>query len=567
MRMFLHLLRYKFIAFLKSTFELRTLSIVRSIGSAVVFGAFAVGAYILARNLTQFVVEQTRVGLFLYHQFISMMLFVFFVAVNLGNIIVSYATIYRSTEVSFLMTKPVPHLTVFVLKFLDNFLYSSTTLFLMAFMTLLGYGAYFGHSWLFYAGVMVGIVIPFMFLSACLAVLILMGIMRLAGRFGFRQVMAGIFALYFFFIYVFFRISNPIRLVETVNRYYPNIDEYVSRISPGILQFLPNHWVAQFLYWSARNDWAHALPYGLLVPVMTAGMFVIVLVVAKHFYYRSWLVSLQVQSSAMAPYHPHRIHLIDFRRGGWLPPQFGAFLKKETFSFLREPSQWIHLVVMIVLAGLFILSVRNLNLRLRVVDVQLLTYLVLLSFGGFLTGSLALRFVFPMTGLEGKAFWSVRTSPVELWKIYAFRFVAGFALVLTIAVLVAVAMNTPFVRMSARRPLLLWFGLYDAFWTALAVVAINLGFGTYFANYQEKNPIRAASSQGATLTFLFVLLFLFLKVVIILYPLARYFSSLFHFTPFNMRLIVAPGTLLAVLSMLVAAFASGLGLRALRRDF
>lgn len=567
MDQFLHILRFKALSFLKATFDLRTASVLRGLGSTAVFGAFAYGAYVLSYDLTQFVLEQTRVGLFLYHQFISMMLFVFFVAVNLGNIIVSYATIYRSSEVAFLMTKPVPHLTIFVLKFLDNFLYSSTTLFLMAFMALLGYGTYFGHSWYFFVGVMFFVLVPFMFLSACLAVLILMGIMRIAGRFGFRKVMAVIFGVYFFLIFLFFKVSNPIKLVEEVNRYYPNIDQYVERLSPRMWEFLPNHWVSEFLFWMARGDVGRALPYGILIPAITLGLFLIVLMVARHYYYRSWLVSLEVQSSALAPYHPHRVHWIDFRRGGLFPPQLEVFLKKEVFTFIREPSQWIHLLVMIVLTALFILSVRNLNLRLRVADVQLLTYLVLFAFGGFLTSSLALRFVFPMIGLEGQPFWSIRTSPVELWKVYALKFLTGFVVVLVISVLVAVASNTPFVRMSARRPLLLWFGLYQSLWTSLAVVGLNLGLGGSFANYQEKNPIRAASSQGATITFLFALLYLFLQVVIILVPLARYFSSLFHFTPFNMDVIVLPGTMLAVLSMAVTLLSVALGLRVLRRDF
>ncbi|HTP13067.1 MAG TPA: hypothetical protein VMM37_05535, partial [Bacteroidota bacterium] len=204
MEILLHILRYKFISFVKSTFDFRAVSVVRGLGSLAVFVGFSVGAYALSRGSTLYVVYQMRSGLFLFHEFISMLLFIFFITVNLGNIIVSYATLYRSSEVGYLMTKPVPYSTIFILKFLDNFLYSSTTLFLVAFMVICGYGSCFQYPWYFYPSVMVFVLIPFMFLSASIAVLILMAIMKAASKIGFRKVMAILFAVYFGFVFLYF---------------------------------------------------------------------------------------------------------------------------------------------------------------------------------------------------------------------------------------------------------------------------------------------------------------------------------------------------------------------------
>jgi ABC-2 type transport system permease protein len=563
----LHILRFKLIGFLKTTFDFRGVAIVRGLGSLAVFGAFAVGAYFLARNITRFVLVETHTGLYLYHRFISMLLFVFFVAVNLGNIIVSYATLYRSTEVNYLLTKPVSHTSIFVLKFLDNFLYSSTTLFLVALMLLLGYGDYFGYPWYFFAAVMMFVIVPFMFLSACLAVTVLMAIMKIAGRYGFRKVMAGIFAIYFGFIFVFFKVSNPVKLVEDVNRFYPDVDSYLAGLTPGFLNYLPNHWISQFLFFVARGEAAKALPYAGLLLVVTVAAFCVCLVIAKRFYYRSWLVSLQIQSMAAIPYDPHRVGWFDFRAGGILPPQLEVILKREYFTFRREPAQWIHLLVMLVMTALFIFSVGGLNLRLRVTNIQLLTYLVLFAFGGFLTSSLGLRFIFPMVSLEGQAFWLMRSAPVDQRKVYLLKYVIGLVLVVFFAEAVALATNIPFRRFAVGRPLLLWFGLYTSFWVSLAIVSINLAFGGYFSNFSEKNPIRLASSQGATLTFLVALVYMIMTVMFVLVPLSKYFQFLFTFEPFDMRSIVLPGTLVAVLSSLVSGLCLLVGFQSLRKDF
>ncbi|RPI04368.1 MAG: hypothetical protein EHM64_10170 [Ignavibacteriae bacterium] len=565
--MFFHLFYYKLISFLKTAVDKRAVSVVRALASFLVFLGFAYSAYTFAFAATRFLLEHTRTGLYLYHTFISMLLFVLFIAVNLGNIIVSYSTLYRSSEVNFLLTKPVSFTTIFALKFFDNFFYSSTTLFVVAFMALYGYGSYFGYPWYLFAGIMLFVLIPFMFLSACLAVLVLMAIMKLAGKIGFRKVMAGLFALYFFFIYLFFDSSNPVTLVEKINRYYPNVDAYFLHTAPGILEYLPNHWVAQCLFYVARGDVVHALPYAGFLLAVTIAAFSILIYVADRYYYRSWLVSLEVQSATRKIYDQAHRHFMDFRSRSIFPSQIEVMIKKEFFSFIREASQWIHLVVMIILTGLFAVSVSNINLNLHVMDVQMLTYLVMFVFGGFMVSSLALRFVFPMIGLEGQTFWALRSSPMNGRKIFLIKFLLGFALILPIAEYIAIASNIPFMSLPALRPLLLWSGVFTAFWMSLTMVAFNLGFGGFFANYLERNPIRAASSQGATLTFLATLLYLIAVVTSILIPVSAYFETLFRFKLLDRNLFLIAGVLIAVLSSFLSFIGFLIGHRSIRRDF
>jgi ABC-2 type transport system permease protein len=565
--MLLHILKYKFLSFVKTTFDPRMVTAIRGLGSLLVFGGFGLVAYVGSYEATRFIMEQTRIGLFLYHRFISMMLFVFFMAVNMGNIIVSYATLYKSAEVNFLFTKPVTFTQIFILKFLDNFLYSSSTLFLVAFMVLFGYGSYFGYPWYTFFGVLVGVLVPFMFLSACVAVLVLMSVMKVASRWGFRKVMLLIGTMYASFVLIFFRYTNPIKLVNRASMYYPNVDQYLVQFDPGFLKFLPNNWVADFLFFFAKGEPAMALPFAATLLLVTAGMFGLCLYVAHRFYYRSWLVTFEVQALSNSVEAGRRIKLFDFRKASILPPQAEALLKKEYFIFFREPSQWIHLLLMVILVVIFVLSVRNLNLGLRVTNIQAMTYLVLYAFGVFLSCSLALRFVFPGLSLEGKAFWSQRSSPLNLHKVFFMKFLVALTLIMGLALLIAVASNMPFVQLTERRPLLMYFGLFSAFWVSLSLVALNLGFGGYFSNFQEKNPIRIASSQGATLTFLVSLVYLITLVVVISVPLMRYFESLFLFLPFDFKVIVVPGTIFGMISAAVTGISVFIGLRSLQRDF
>lgn len=567
MLLFIHILLYKLYFNIKTTLDFRGAVITRNIVSLLVYGGFAYGAYKFAFIITHLMLEKTHTGLYLFHIFISSLLFVFFLAVNLGNIIVSYSTLYRSNEVEFFLTKPVSYTSIFLIKFLDNFFYSSSTLFIGAFMVLAGYGNYFGYPWYYFLMIMFLILLPFMFLSACIAVLILMGIMKLAATIGFRKVLALLFILYFIITYTFFAYSSPITMVENIQKYYPAIDSYLIQATPKILQYLPNQWVAMSLYHIARGELASALPQIVFLISITVIVFFICLIVARKFYYRSWLVSLDVKSIAAQPYDSVKKYFLDLRKKSLLPNQIEVLFKKELLLFFREASQWIHLLVMIILTGVFSISISHLNLRLRVVDIQLLTYLTIFSFGAFMVCALGLRFVFPIIGLEGKAFWSIRSSPVNEKKILYVKFLLSFLLVLIMSEYIGIASNIPFVKITAMRPLLLWFGIYSSFWISLATVSLNLGLGGYFANYLERNPIRAASSQGATITFLTTIIYLFLITSIVFIPISAYFNMLFKYKYFEMNLIILPGTLFAVISYTLFVLGLRIGLKAIKRDF
>jgi hypothetical protein len=102
---------------------------------------------------------------------------------------------------------------------------------------------------------------------------------------------------------------------------------------------------------------------------------------------------------------------------------------------------------------------------------------------------------------------------------------------------------------------------------ALALTSINLSAGAYFSVYSEKNPIRIASSQGATLTFLVSLLYLAMVAFMLFIPLYRYFEVLI------LKGISSPGWLtvavsgIGVISVCLFFMSSLLGVRTIARDY
>ncbi|MBP1647966.1 MAG: putative ATP-binding cassette, partial [Bacteroidetes bacterium] len=156
---------------LHRTFDFRFRAFAKDLASILIFGGFIIGMFFVGRTATIYLLNQAYIGQFLFHRFLSMILYLLFVTVNLGNVIVCYATLYRSEEVTFLMGLPISHGNIFLAKFVDNFFHSSSTLVMLGMAMLLGYGSVFNMPWHFYFLTMFAVVLPFMLIAGLIAVM------------------------------------------------------------------------------------------------------------------------------------------------------------------------------------------------------------------------------------------------------------------------------------------------------------------------------------------------------------------------------------------------------------
>ena len=557
------LLNLKAGVFLKSIADRRARNIFKNLSSSLIFGSVAIGVFLFSRAATGYLLQQQHIGLFLFHRFLSMLLYVFFITVNLGNMIVCYATLYKSEEVGFLMGLPVSHDKIFVIKFIDNFFYSSSTLFLLGLALLLGYGSYFAMPWHFYLLTLFVVLLPFMLIAGTMAVIALMLLIKVASRIGIRWLLACASVVYFVAVYAYFTITNPVHLVQEVMRHYPDVNAYFGYLDPPFVTILPNHWVSEFLYWTISGlpatAWKNiAALLGVLALVGTGAW-----LLARSQYYASWLLASEARFVPKAGIRRFRFRMMEFGRRAVFEPQTDALVRRDFWLFFREPSQWLHLSLMLMLLVVFLTAMSSLDVVSAQPFLRTISYLVVFLFDGFLIASIALRFVFPAMSLEGDAFWSVRSAPIDPQKVYWLKFTTSFLPVLIVAELLAV-LSTSMLRDA---PVVMAVGAVCTAFMVLALTGINLGAGTYFASFREKNPIRIASSQGASLTFLGSMVYLACVVLILLSPLTRYFELAMIHGPKSASPLALPVVAVGVLSLLVFVGSTALGLTTVKRDF
>ena len=570
MRELLLVLNLKSASFLKGLFLLDIRAFLKVFSTLLIFGGFSFGVFFMARSVTAYLLDVAHIGSFLLHRFLSMALYVFFVTVNVGNLVVCYATLYRSKEVGFLISLPISHAKVFLLRFVDNFLYSSSTLALIGLAALLGYGSYFDMPWYFYFFTVFFVFLPFMLIAGVIAVVTLMGLIAIAARIGVRWLLGSLVVVYLSAVYMYFRTTNPVQLVGEVMKYYPDVNKYFGYLDPPLMRYLPNHWVTEFLYWSVNGNYERATPWFFLVFLTMVGLMAVAGLAARRFYYRTWLVASDVEVMRGSKGPGQRISIMQFGKrsrvaGVFLGtnPQTEALFKRDFWMFFRDPSQWLHFLVMVLLIMIFLVSLGSLDIQIDQPLMRTVSFLVIFLFNGFFIASVALRFVFPAVSLESDCFWSVRSSPLELRKLYFHKLGYAFALILVTVEILVLGSTT--VRGDDK--VLTAIAALCGGCVALALTSLHLGAGTYFAMFKEKNPVRVASSHGASLAFLGSMLYLAIVVGVLIVPLHRYFEISFLLGQTIPAWLYLPVGVVATISLLIFFVSTRLGLSSIQRDF
>ncbi|MCX6167977.1 MAG: hypothetical protein NTX65_01455 [Ignavibacteriales bacterium] len=562
MKQILHILKFKLIAFLRLDTKATFNSIVKSFGSSLIYIAFAVGGFLFVQRLFHFLLVDIKVGLFLLHEFISMILFIFFISVNVGNIIVSYSTLYKSSEISFLITKPIAPAKIFTIKFLDNFFYSSSTLIMLLISLLAGYVVYFKLSiWAFL--LLVFNFIPLMFSAASLGIIILLIVIRLASRFGIKKVIYTLIFSYFLIITFYFNLNSPKTLVASVMKYYPFLtkDIYLGNLVSPLIKMFPNNWFAQSAFWLLNNDLLLSMGYLILQIAFSLLLFSIAIYLGHRWYFKTWLLNLKMVSDFTYNQKKGRI-FFNLENNSFLKPQSESIIKRDLIMFIREPSQYIHFLVLLFLIAVFIFSVAGVKfVGLGNYNLQTMIYLSLFMFNLLFISTLSLRFIFPLISLEGQAFWKLKSSPVQN-KIFLKSKITIFS-----SLILLISLSLSFFSNYKFGIVLTVFSSFITLIAAMAIISINFGMGGIYSNFREKNAIRLSSSQGASLSFLFNILYMFFLVVLLYKPLSGLFLSIMLNQRFIVNSLFWPAILIGLLSIIIALTFFKIALSSIKRDF
>lgn len=559
----LHLFKYKLKSFLYFDFEAKPGYIFKNLASASVYAAFMYGFFILGETIIQTLLVDFNIGSYLLHRFIGLTLFIFFVSVNAGNVLVSLTTLYRSKEVNHLFTKPLDYKSIFIIKFLDNFFYSSATLFAVMISTLLSYGIYFNVEWYFYPFTLFFLFLPFTFIAGVLGVLILFLFIKIASIIGLRKGLFLVIIFYLTGIVIAFNASSPMTYINNFLTRYQELGAYLAWIDNDSTKFLPNFWLSDSLYYLANGKYLETIPYLFSISALAIYLFVISIKIADKFYYKSYLAVLDMRLRKKENGNSTN-GFFSFERKNLFGIEHSSILKKEFWLFVREPTQLIHFGLMLTLIVIFLASIggRPFNYFMKTnPELKTILYLVIFLFNAFLVASLCLRFIFPIISLEGEAQWKVRSAPIEFNRIIKLKAIVYISIVL------ALSQGINFFTHRKLPAELLFYSSIIMLSISVTLSILNLSFGAMYANYKEKNPIRIASSQGASTAFLLSLVYLTFIIALLFEPMLGIFGEMNFAVPFITTEILQRNTaIIVLLSAMLSYVFYKLTFRAIQKD-
>jgi ABC-2 type transport system permease protein len=493
----------------------------------------------------------------LYEYVISLFFMTLLVMLIFSAGIISFSSLFRSSETEFLLTKPVHAGSIFLHKFSEAAIFSSWAFLVLGLPLFAAYGVTNEVPWYFLPAIgaffVVFVPVPAS-IGATLAMLLATYLPR-------RRI--SVLTLACFLVAAAAAIWG-IQIVPLL-RGNPDINEsWIKKVLDTVSfcqnPWLPSRWVSQGVMAIAQGRPGEALFFFIVLLSNSLFVTMIAYLLAVHVLRRGW--SVCQASSVRKKYRLDGVQdrVLDSLT---LPlrPEIRLFVKKDVTTFLRDPVQWSQVSIFVGLLFIYSLNLRNLGH-----DAMDLGWRNIISFLNLGATSLTLstytgRFVFPMLSLEGRRFWLLGLLPVKRRSILIgkFSFSVGGALIISEGLML---LSDYMLRMPLAMTAL-HCGIVALLCVGLSAIAV--GLGAAFPNLREDDPSKIVAGFGGTLNLMLSLVFIALIIGLVAAPCHLYFArGIISIKTFKAWLIGAMVTAM-VLSAITCLLPMRLGMRTFER--
>jgi ABC-2 type transport system permease protein len=487
---------------------------------------------------------------------LSVFALLLFVMLAASSALLAFSSLYRSREVTHLLTTPLPARDLFLARLTEVTFLSSWSSAYVGSPVVLAYGLERHAPPLFYLIAAAGFV-PFVLIASSLGAAASLVAARVLPRLP-RGVLPAAFALAGALAFVFFRL----KLADPSFRDTVDLGLLVNLAGQAEASFLPSHWLTAAVVSAAAGAGGEA-GFFLLVLVANA-LFAALLAAALAglLFHRGWaaLAGERRRSTRRPPAAGRALGRLPRLLPGPLP-QLAA---KDVKVFLRDPAQWSQALIFFGVLAVYVATMRSGPRGLPTAFWQ--NWITLLNTLACLLvlATLTTRFVFPLISLEGRRFWLLGPAPVPVRAIVMQKFV--LSTLASAAVTLALALLSGFRLGLAPVPMLATVGTVAAASVALSGLAV--GLGSLYPDFGSDDPARIVSGLGGTLTFIASLVYVLLvaaaqTAVLRAHHLASRTTTLAALEP---RVVVVAATVVVALTAVATALPLRAGIRHLEHS-
>ncbi|MBP1684056.1 MAG: hypothetical protein H6Q33_199 [Deltaproteobacteria bacterium] len=511
--------------------------------------AFWVAIFLFFLRILRYFLSVPDFGPVLTYKLLGMVLLTFFAILLFSNIITVLSTFFLSRELERLVAAPVSRSTLFYARFGETLIESSWMVLAFAIPAFLAYGVAHRSGAIFYLAALVTLP-PFLAIAAAIGVAVTAILVNVFPARRTRDILVLLSVVMVAVLYLLFRVLQPERLVNPES--FANFVQFLTAMQTPSSPFLPSTWVAEILYPLLTGQRGAALFY-LLLLVSTAAAF---LVLCEALLGRLFLPGFSKAQEGRKARFSRRAIWERLLRGLLVPfaPQTRLLVIKEVKVFFRDTTQWSQLILLLALVAVYVFNFRV----LPITGSPLVTFyfknviaFLNLALAGFVTASVAVRFILPAVSLEGRSFWVVRTAPLPVDRVWWSKFWVGLVPLLGLGEVLVLATNYYLKVM----PFMMWLSVLTLFGMTFVIVSLGLAVGAAFPKFDADNPSKIAAGLGGLVYMVLCMSFIGVVVVLEAWPVYVLFSSRVHDLPLSpLQHATVVGSFVVALTLAVTVF-------------
>jgi ABC-2 type transport system permease protein len=463
----------------------------RAVGITLAVAALWAACLAVATHVIRYFQSIGDFGPALTQRLLILVFGVFLGILVLSATITALQTFYLASDVSLLLATPVGFRRLHHARFIETLVASSWMLLIFGLPVFLAYGWVYQASPLYYAA-LVGVLASFVVIPTAVGVLVATALVLVFPARGARDTLVVGVGLLVGVAVLIVRMLDPERLAHPSGLlgFAGFLAAFESTGSP----YWPTTWAAQTLVpLLGMRDGTPGFELALLVS--TAAMLAAVsATIVERVYLKAW---------SKAQVGRVRAGEVERPLGRWLgrlatplPRLARLLVVKDITVFIRDASQWSQLLLLGAVVAIYVYNFRALPIDgdgVLAEEMRHIAIILNLGLGAFVTTAVAVRFVFPMVSLEGRAWWILRTAPVPLARIWQTKFWMGFIPLAAFAIGLVVLTNR--ILQVPPLPATIIAGLLVGL--VAAIVAMGLSFGAIHPKLDTGNAAQIATGFGA----------------------------------------------------------------------
>lgn len=486
--------------------------------------AFWVAIFLVSRRVLLHV--QTEIPDFwrpIHFKLMSMALLTFFSILLFSNVVTCLSTFFLSDDLDLLLGLPVSLESVYAAKFAETMVLSSWIIVVFGLPVLFSFGVTWDAGLLYYLFWIPLTFIPFLMVPAALGSALTMTLVKVFPARRARDILAALSIIVIGVLFLLFRLLRPELLIHA--------DAQMTLWS-GVMEFnaadyLPGEWMTRVLMGVLNGDSTDVLTIALLL-LTGPSMFILVGLLAMWIYREGWSKAQEGRRARIS--RSGLFHRLVYISSMPFPSSMRAMIVKDVKTFFRDTTQWSQMFLLAAIMMVYIFNFRVLPLStLPVNQFKLVNYVSFVNLGlaAFVISAVAVRFVFPMVSLEGRAWWVIKSSPFEVGPYLWSKFVISF---LPLAVLAEMLLGITNYLLDVSGYMAV-IGAWGILAMTVGVTGMGVGMGAVHPRFHVENAAQISVSYGGVMYMVTAMGFIAACVVVLVTPTVAIFQVRFANEP------------------------------------